>query len=241
MGETVEALVAALEQRSGHSPDAPPPSTLLVVCPPPADPDRAVAAERRRVVDLLAGRLERLGGAHLLDCSALAQSYAVAEPDDVRADELGHIPYTGELFAALAAAVARRLSAELVPGPAAVAVGRLAPEVAAADALKEFLADQRAKGRKVCQMGEKAQTEASTAGVAGRLRGLAAELEISLGQWAYLGTDPAEHAAIVEDCDEALALRLPADPEELRAFLGHLWPFDSLPRPAARPHGGAES
>jgi len=241
MGETVEALVAALEQRSGSSPDAPPPSTLLVVCPPPADPDRAVAAERRRVIDLLAGRLERLGAVHLLDCSALAQSYAVAEPDDVRADELGHIPYTGELFAALAAAVARRLSAELVPGPAAVAVGRLVPEVAAADALKEFLADQRAKGRKVCQMGETAQTEASTAGVSGRLRGLAAELEISLEQWAYLGTDPAEHAAIVEDCDEALALRLPADPEELRAFLGHLWPFDSLPRPAARPHGGAES
>jgi len=242
MRETVEALLAALEQRSGSSPDAPPPSTLLVVCPPPADQDGAVAAEHRQVVDLLAGRLERLGGVRFLDCSALAEVYAVAEPDDFRADELGHIPYTGELFAALAAAVARQLSAELVPGPAAVAVGRLAPEVAAADALKEFLAAQRATGREVCQMGEGGGGETPAGSdAAGTLRGLAAELGISLEEWVYLGTDAAEHAAIVEDCDEALALRLPADPEGLRAFLGHLWPFDSLPRPAARPRGGAES
>jgi len=249
--ETVGDLLAALEQRERRDTDAAP--TLLVICPPPAglNQDRArargeaAAAARREIVELLAARLASMPRVTLVDASALAEAYSVAEPDDPRADELGHIPYSGELFAALAAAIARALSAALVPGPAAVAVGALSPAAAASPALAELLAAQAERGRSVwlwpglpeeSPVAGAGQPAARRGDSATTLRHLAAETGIALERWAFLSTEAAEHEAVVAGCGEVLALRLPDEPLRFESYVRHLWPFDSPPpdRPAAR-------
>lgn len=59
------------------------------------------------------------------------------------------------------------------------------------------------------------------------IRGLAADLNLGLDSFVFLDDNPAEIAEVAANCPGVLALRLPADPDEISAFLGHLWPLDS--------------
>ncbi|WP_148599114.1 HAD-IIIC family phosphatase [Aquisphaera giovannonii] len=106
-------LVAAVEGAATRGGAAP---MVLALCPPsPAaleDPERRAlleAAERR-----IAGALGGVAGVAVLGPEDLA-AYPVAESHDPGRDALGHIPYTPAFFAALAAALARRIHALKAP------------------------------------------------------------------------------------------------------------------------------
>jgi FkbH-like protein len=85
---------------------------LMCVCPEP----RALLADAGHAA--LAAELEagiaaelRAAGGQVVTSAELLATYPVASWDDPAADELGHIPYTEELFAALGAMIARKLRA----------------------------------------------------------------------------------------------------------------------------------
>jgi FkbH-like protein len=86
---------------------------LLAICPPsPAflgDPARAKF--QRRVEDLAASRLGGPGSLSVITMPELDRLYPVPEPHDPHADELGHVPYTPEFFAALGTLLARKVHA----------------------------------------------------------------------------------------------------------------------------------
>ncbi|MEU5547491.1 ACP S-malonyltransferase [Streptomyces sioyaensis] len=60
------------------------------------------------------------------------------------------------------------------------------------------------------------------------IRSLAGELGIGTDSIVFLDDNPVEIAEVRSRVPEALALTLPADPEQLPAFLDHLWAFDRL-------------
>jgi FkbH-like protein len=72
-----------------------------------ADPRRA--ALFRRTEEELAADLAGCAGIHLVTSDELAALYPVAAWHDPHGEELGHIPYTAELFAALGTLIIRRL------------------------------------------------------------------------------------------------------------------------------------
>jgi FkbH-like protein len=97
---------AAHARREGAAP------LLVCVCPEPrallADAAYAalVAEIEAQLVDAI-----RAAGALVIPSAELLATYPVAAWDDSAADELGHIPYTGELFAVLGAVIARKVRA----------------------------------------------------------------------------------------------------------------------------------
>jgi FkbH-like protein len=100
-------LVAALGSASARS------SVPFLVCFCPAG--RKVASDKL-ATDFLAETEKKIaygvkaqgGGVHVVGSSELAMLYPVAAYEDVRADEVGHVPYTLEFFNALGTIVARR-------------------------------------------------------------------------------------------------------------------------------------
>ncbi len=86
---------------------------LVCICP---SSKRAIAnAERRqlfaRLERELAKALSGLSGVHLVTPKDISELYPVADFDDPHGDELGHIPYTPILFAALGTFIARKIHA----------------------------------------------------------------------------------------------------------------------------------
>ncbi len=108
-------LAAAHVRREGAA------SLLLVLCPstvgPQAaphpgllrSPESAPAAEAEAS---LAAEL-RDAGVHVVTSAEILGTYPVARWADPAADELGHIPYTPEMFAAIGAMIARRIRARV--------------------------------------------------------------------------------------------------------------------------------
>lgn len=86
-----------LREAIGNSPATAP--LLVVVCP------GKDASARRNLSDLPGGI------SHMLLPEDVAALYPVEEVHDVHGDELGHVPYTEEYFAALATAIARKVHA----------------------------------------------------------------------------------------------------------------------------------
>ena len=84
---------------------------LLLLCPPsPAALE--VDHNRRKFADaeqFLVASLSRLGSIRVSTSSEVAAMYPVAAYYDADANELGHIPYTPEFFAALGTAIARKI------------------------------------------------------------------------------------------------------------------------------------
>jgi FkbH-like protein len=124
---------------------------ILVLCPA-ADP-AAESIVRAGVADLAA--------VHLMVPCEIEALYPVEQIDDPHSNELGHLPYTPEFFAALATAVARRIHAIAGPGFKVVALdcddtlwsgicGEDGPQGVALDAprraLQEFMAERRREG-----------------------------------------------------------------------------------------------
>jgi FkbH-like protein len=85
-------------------------SYLVAVCPP-SDPDDVEAD--REILSLLAANLETQPNVSVLDLSGLAALYGVGEIHNPYTDEIAHVPYTEEFFAALGALLARRIYASV--------------------------------------------------------------------------------------------------------------------------------
>ncbi|MDW8355960.1 MAG: HAD-IIIC family phosphatase, partial [Bryobacterales bacterium] len=81
----------------------------LIVCLCPS------ARSLPAVESLLFENLHRSSGVHLLTAQEIAELYPVEEIHDPHADELGHVPYTPEYFAALGTALARKIHAITAP------------------------------------------------------------------------------------------------------------------------------
>jgi FkbH-like protein len=73
------------------------------------------AADRVRFVarseESLRSALRDTGAVHLVSAAEVQQLYPVSSYDDPHADELGHVPYTPEFFAALGTLIVRKLHA----------------------------------------------------------------------------------------------------------------------------------
>ncbi|HEV7517348.1 MAG TPA: HAD-IIIC family phosphatase, partial [Thermoanaerobaculia bacterium] len=107
LAATVDDLVAALRSAAGRF-RVP---CLVAVTPatPAARADAARAALYAGLTARLAAGLAGLSGIHLVTPDDLLAAYPVAQIDDAYGDELGRIPYSAELFAALGTLLARRL------------------------------------------------------------------------------------------------------------------------------------
>jgi len=107
--EHVQHFVSAVRSAAGASP-AP-----MLVCLCPASPSFLSGNERARFAarseELLQKSFADLGSVQLVSTAALQRLYAVPEYYDPHADELGHVPYTPEFFAALGTVIARKLHA----------------------------------------------------------------------------------------------------------------------------------
>jgi FkbH-like protein len=79
---------------------------IVAICPT-ADPERR--AFERAMEELVAARQRSTGTFELILPESMAALYPVAEAHDPHGDELGHVPYTPEYFAALATMAARRI------------------------------------------------------------------------------------------------------------------------------------
>jgi FkbH-like protein len=140
---------------------------ILAICPasPAFASDPARAEFQRRMTALAASQLRGAGTVYVITQADLDELYPVAEPHDPHADELGHVPYTLEFFAALGAVLARRIHALRV-APFKVIVldcddtlwsgicGEDGPEAVVLDeprrALQEFVLAQREAGMLLC-------------------------------------------------------------------------------------------
>src|SRR5262249_44280331 len=85
---------------------------LVCICPPgseASDPESPELLARLR--NQLGEGLDKVSGVYLLTHQELNRWYPVAEYEDPRANELGHVPYTPVFFTALGTAVARKFHA----------------------------------------------------------------------------------------------------------------------------------
>jgi len=105
----VQHFVSAVRSAAAntHSP--------ILVCVCPASPAFLADDERARFAARAEQALQKafadLGSVHLVLTGALQRLYPVPDYYDPHADELGHLPYTPEFFAALGTMIARKLHA----------------------------------------------------------------------------------------------------------------------------------
>jgi FkbH-like protein len=101
--ETVGQFVAAVRRAAAASAAA----FLVFLCP--SSPE--LAAQVHAAEEELARGLSGLSRVHLIGSGEVEALYPVARRHEPQADELGRIPYTPEYFAALGAAIARKVHA----------------------------------------------------------------------------------------------------------------------------------
>jgi amino acid adenylation domain-containing protein/FkbH-like protein len=104
----VEECGRALRTAAGRS------ATPWLVCICPSSPatlaDPVQRAVYQQMEGLLAAGLEGVAGVTLMGPAQLARAYPVSEYYDRHADQLGHVPYTRELFAAVGTSIVRHLT-----------------------------------------------------------------------------------------------------------------------------------
>lgn len=140
---------------------------ILAICPPsPAFLNQPCHTDfQHRMQELAVARLADSGILYVVTPEDLARQYPVPEIHDPHGDELGHVPYTPEFFAALGSLLARKIHALRVP-PFKVIVldcdetlwsgicGEDGPEGVVLDeprrALQEFVLSQREAGMLLC-------------------------------------------------------------------------------------------
>ena len=113
----------------------------------------------------IAEQLQAIGGIYVVASTEITALYRVAEYDDPRADEVGHVPYTREFFQGLGTLIARRFYRIHTPPHKVIVLdcdntlwqgvcgedGTLGVSVAPAyRALQEFVIAQRDAGMLVC-------------------------------------------------------------------------------------------
>ena len=106
LGELLDALGSRIERSSAYY--------LVGLCPlSEAAMNPQLNELQKRMESLLAERLKHLPGAYYLNLTGLASRYEVEESYDSYADQLGHIPFTQQFFAALGTHLARQIYALL--------------------------------------------------------------------------------------------------------------------------------
>ena len=109
LDEVVPQFLAGLREAAAawHVP------VLIVLCPcsPAFLASDAARAAVERAAAAVRAALGSAGSVHLVTSDELELLYPVPDGHDPHADELGHVPYTPELFAALGTLVARKAAA----------------------------------------------------------------------------------------------------------------------------------
>jgi len=163
----LEGEVRNLESALRSAASAAQSPVLVCLCPASrdflADPECARFVERSE--ESLRAALRDLSAVRLVTASELARLYPVSEYDDPHADELGHVPYTPEFFAALGTAIARKLYAARTSRHKVIALdcdetlwsgvcGEEGPQEVRLEAghraLQEFMLAQRDAGMLLC-------------------------------------------------------------------------------------------
>ncbi len=140
-------------------------ATPYLVCLCPASPDKSEDPFFRKIEGSIFSGLLNAAGVHVLSSNEVATSYPVIDYYDADRDEMGHIPYTTEFFAALGTLICRKIQA-LQQAPYKVIVvdcdetlwkgvcGELGPLGIELDAgrksLQEFLVRQHEAGVLLC-------------------------------------------------------------------------------------------
>ena len=111
LAQQVGAFLQALRASVGATPA----TYLIGICPASTDAteDASFKLALEQQQQLLATQLEPIGAVYLLDLSATITRYRVDDWYDPLADELGHMPYTFEFFAAMGTTIANKLFAVL--------------------------------------------------------------------------------------------------------------------------------
>jgi FkbH-like protein len=163
LDEEVRHLESALRSAAGHA-GAP---MLVCLCPASpsflSDPTRAAFAARSE--ETLRSALRDLSAVHVATTGEIQRLYPVPVYYDPHADELGHVPYTPEFFAALGTVIARKLHAHRTSRYKAIALdcdetlwrgvcGEDGPQGVGLDAghlaLQRFMLAQRESGMLLC-------------------------------------------------------------------------------------------
>ncbi|PYT24150.1 MAG: hypothetical protein DMG58_26585, partial [Acidobacteria bacterium] len=163
LDEEVRHLESALRSAAGRA------GSPMLVCLCPASPeflsDASRAAFAARSEEALRSALRDLSPLHLVTAGEIQQLYPVPTYYDPHADELGHVPYTPEFFAALGTVIARKLHAHRTSRYKVIALdcdetlwrgvcGEDGPQGVGLDAghlaLQEFMLAQRESGMLLC-------------------------------------------------------------------------------------------
>jgi Condensation domain len=107
--ENVNNFLTALESSEDYRQGR----CLICLCPP-SNAKAANPAMRDSIVhleNLITRRAKRNADLEILNYQAIIEAYDVQEINDAQTDEIGHIPYTPEFFAALGTAIVRKLLA----------------------------------------------------------------------------------------------------------------------------------
>ncbi len=159
--EHVQRFVSAVRAAASVAP------MLVCVCPASQKflNDRDCAGFVSRAQELLQKAFDESGTVHLVTAAEVERLYPVAKYDDPHADELGHVPYTPEFFAALGTLLARKLHAAVVSRYKVIALdcdetlwegvcGEDGPQGVRLDdfrrALQRFMLAQREAGMLLC-------------------------------------------------------------------------------------------
>ncbi|MCG7204956.1 condensation domain-containing protein [Streptomyces arenae] len=102
--DVLDAVVTAVRTFRNRTPVP----LLLVICPA-APGDAELDALYGRLDDLLVRRTRGVPGTDIVFATEWAARSGIGDPYDPGADELGHVPYTPEFYAALGTGVVRRL------------------------------------------------------------------------------------------------------------------------------------
>lgn len=238
---------------------------LVCFCPPrqtaSADTQARVAHLEHQIVSAIQG----LPAVHVLPASEQAHAYPVAKYDDPAAEQLGHVPYTQEMFSALATLLARTLHALRTPpykvlvldcdntlwqgtcaedGPEGI---RVIPPY---HALQEFALARQREGFLLCLCSKNNEEDVREAfrlnpgmplqwdhlvswrinweSKGPNLLSLSEELNVGLDSFIFLDDDPKECGEVQAARPDVLALPLPHTPEQIPAYLQHIWAFDRL-------------
>ncbi len=138
---------------------------LVCICPPSPTNDTASNTLHQRLQEQLTDQLKNVSGLYLIKSQELTKTYPVEDYYDPYGDELGHIPYTPNLFCALGTMLARKiLSLKSSPykvivldcdytlwsgicGEDGVAGVKIEPNYRS---LQEFIIGQQAAGKLIC-------------------------------------------------------------------------------------------
>lgn len=107
---TVERNATEFVAALGASAASAPVAHVLCFCPCPPDASDEQRTTYAAIEQRLATDLASIDNVHVLPSAALHDRYPVERYADHHADEIGHVPYTTEMFVALGTQVMRKLS-----------------------------------------------------------------------------------------------------------------------------------